>query len=278
MKGRPGCFYTIVEGDRFKALPSNSIWYNEASLWTYSGLNHADGHKGIMTRRIIDFGQLIDPESKQHVMLVLNQPINLPMFHNLYRSSISTICADGGYDRLKEWCTEHHVHITPDYVIGDMDSIDDPEKDEDGKPDIIKNPDQNTNDLEKCLEFIRDSLGLSSVLVVGGLGGRFDHELATLSSFYNYSTLQIFYFNNRSVITSLYGGSYEIRTGSIWSHCGFGPLQGAAIVSTSGFAYNVQEEVMSLGGLMSTSNQFKEQTATISTTNTLIFSIELAFD
>ena len=81
------------------------------------------------------------------------------------------ICADGGYEKLKE------IGLSPDLIIGDMDSLSCP------LPEHIpfyplpaeKDDTDTLAALKKAVE-----LGFRDIILVGGLGGRLDHTLANL--------------------------------------------------------------------------------------------------
>ena len=80
------------------------------------------------------------------------------------------VCADGGANGLP-------AGVTPEAVIGDLDSLDDVE----GwaarlGPRLVRVEEQETTDLEKCLLRVEAPF----LLGVGFLGGRVDHELAAL--------------------------------------------------------------------------------------------------
>ena len=79
------------------------------------------------------------------------------------------ICADGGYKHLKG--------ITPDIIVGDMDSI------ESLPSDIksIKLPvEKNLSDGEFAVRYAHEN-GFSGIALYGVLGGRIDHVLCNLS-------------------------------------------------------------------------------------------------
>lgn len=81
------------------------------------------------------------------------------------------ICADSGGNQAL-------FHgFSPKIVIGDMDSAD---LEELHKKDIefLRVEDQNSTDFEKCI----NSTGVQTILAVGFLGGRLDHELAALNA------------------------------------------------------------------------------------------------
>ena len=79
------------------------------------------------------------------------------------------ICADGGYKHLKG--------ITPDVVVGDMDSIDSLP----GNIKLIKLPvEKNLSDGEFAVRYAKEN-GYTDISLYGVLGGRIDHVLCNLS-------------------------------------------------------------------------------------------------
>lgn len=81
------------------------------------------------------------------------------------------IAADGGALALAG------MDITPDIIIGDLDSYQ-PTGNEEAV--VIKDPDQETNDLEKSLAYAKKQSG-SHIVVFGATGKRLDHTLKNLS-------------------------------------------------------------------------------------------------
>lgn len=81
------------------------------------------------------------------------------------------VAADGGADWLRAWS------VTPDAIIGDMDSLDDPGfwRAEKGVR-VLRLEEQECTDLEKCLMVTRAPYYFG----LGFFGGRFDHSLAAL--------------------------------------------------------------------------------------------------
>lgn len=89
----------------------------------------------------------------------------------LARCSNTIIAADGGATVLLR------EGIAPDVVTGDMDSFDPP----DGfSAEVLVNPDQETNDLEKALSLAL-TMKSTRVDVLGATGKRLDHSLKNLS-------------------------------------------------------------------------------------------------
>ena len=95
------------------------------------------------------------------------------------------ICTDGAYGYLSE------LNITPDLVIGDMDSV--------GEiPDMIKRihiTDQNTTDFEKALYHLF-SHGNLKVDILGAFGNQHDHFLGNLNAAFKFrDTLQLTFYD-----------------------------------------------------------------------------------
>ncbi len=85
-----------------------------------------------------------------------------------YREAL-ILCADGGYRHAKR------LGVTPDLIIGDLDS---------GVteyPDEIESQiypsEKDATDTNLCLDYAIDK-GCDEVVVLGGLGGRLDHEFS----------------------------------------------------------------------------------------------------
>lgn len=79
------------------------------------------------------------------------------------------LCADGGYRHAKR------LGITPDLIIGDLDSG------IEQYPDEIANriypSEKDATDTNLCLDYAIEQ-GCNEVVILGGLGGRLDHEFS----------------------------------------------------------------------------------------------------
>ena len=89
----------------------------------------------------------------------------------ILKNAKNIICVDNGYELASE------LNITPSVVIGDLDSVDINKISKDIL--IIKDEDQNTNDLEKALNYCL-SKNIRDIILVGATGERDDQNLATI--------------------------------------------------------------------------------------------------
>lgn len=86
-------------------------------------------------------------------------------------ADIPLIAADGAAAGLAA------IDVIPEFTVGDLDSLDaDTIKAIDGLTEFIVEPDQDSNDFEKCLRFAQTQLW-SRILVTGMHGGNLEHTL-----------------------------------------------------------------------------------------------------
>ena len=82
------------------------------------------------------------------------------------------ICCDGSVNNLVK------NNMEPQYILGDMDSIDDTLKNK-YRDRIIKLPEQDENDLRKAIVWAENS-GAKKAAILGATGKRDDHSLANI--------------------------------------------------------------------------------------------------
>ena len=114
---------------------------------------------------------------KFDVAICLNGEIpNKEIFESI--AGIPLIAADGAYNML------YNMGIHPLAIVGDMDSVDCIH--DDSKTQFIEISTQETNDFEKCIQFI-DGNGYNDVLIIGFTGGLLEHSLNNTSIILKYS-------------------------------------------------------------------------------------------
>uniref|UniRef100_A0A7I4D3F0 thiamine diphosphokinase n=2 Tax=Physcomitrium patens TaxID=3218 RepID=A0A7I4D3F0_PHYPA len=187
------------------------------------------------------------------VLVLLNY--RLPRFTPLlWSQACLRVCADGGanrlYDELPQFFPRDDPSVVrlrhkPDVIKGDLDSIRADVRDYYEKLGTIiidQSHDQETTDLHKCIRFIKESTPqldktLLKVLVVGALGGRFDHEAANINVLWTFAnSLRIILFSEESSLTLLPTGYvHEIHVDRSFEgpHCGLVPVGAPSLSTTS---------------------------------------------
>jgi thiamine pyrophosphokinase len=156
------------------------------------------------------------------------------------------IAADGGALIAEEF------GASPDVIIGDLDSYQ-PTGNE--ASDVIHAPDQDTNDLEKALQYAVKK-ECSDVIVFGATGKRLDHTLKNLSVLKQFNELfdSIIYKDRYSVLFLLpphYSADFPLNTAiSLF------PLSGRVEgITTIGLKYPLNDSVLENGVRDGSSNE-----------------------
>ncbi len=145
--------------------------------------------------------------------------------------------------------------LTPDVVIGDMDSFQRPD---DCNFEVIHEPDQETNDLEKALKLALKK-GADTCYVLGAFGMRMDHSLKNLSVMKQFSSSfkKLIFRDERFdavMITNQFKG--RIPEGNVVS---LFPLSGEVKgITTKGLKYALNGESLINGQRDGTSNETTE--------------------
>ena len=178
----------------------------------------------------------------------------------------TTICADGGANSAKQ------LGITPDYIIGDLDSISAKSliyyK---NKSKIIRIKRQNDTDIEKCLKFaIRK--GIKEAIMTGVTGDRLDHTFCNLGivlKFFDKIGIKII--AEKSLLTA-YTGNAKIKTipGEIVSLYGFNER---TKITSKGLKYPLNKVSLPFGKKESTSNVALSNLVNLKITGGIIFVI-----
>ena len=140
--------------------------------------------------------------STQKMLLIVGgADFSEELFKEVYDNEIPIIAADGGVNFLTE------KNISPELVIGDLDSVSEqkihniePEK-------IIRISEQNSTDLEKVLFNTQSPLTIG----IGFLGSQIDHELAALSALVKFSHKKIIFIGEHDIVF-LVPPSFSLRS------------------------------------------------------------------
>ncbi|MFN1835043.1 thiamine diphosphokinase [Balneola sp. MJW-20] len=191
-----------------------------------------------------------------HALIVCN---GFPPPDKLLRTETSeadlVIGADGGGNIL----LAHD--LVPDVIIGDLDSFVRPET---VAFKLIKDPDQDTNDLEKALKYAL-SQNVATCSIVGAFGQRMDHSLKNLSVMKQFNDcFKELYFVDEYQKVFLLKEPLDIRLpkGTIIS---LFPLSGEVTgITTKGLMYPLDDDVLKNGVRDGTSNETVQEQVHIS--------------
>jgi thiamine pyrophosphokinase len=177
-------------------------------------------------------GQPLDTPS----ILIANgkKPKNKKIIEIL-KNAKNVICVDNGYQLASE------LNITPSVVIGDLDSVDINKISKDIL--IIKDEDQNTNDLEKAFNYCL-SKNIRDIILVGATGERDDQNLATILISFDYIE-QL----NIEILSDLYSikfvnGKREFKTAPM-REVSLISMDKENIITTQGLKYNLDKSKLS---------------------------------
>jgi thiamine pyrophosphokinase len=190
-----------------------------------------------------------------HAVIVSNGfPPGKELLDKELKSADIIIGADGGGNILL------NNGVNPDAVIGDMDSFVKPEGFD---FEIIKDPDQETNDLEKALS-LAVKRGGKTCVVLGAFGKRMDHSLKNLSVLKQFnSAFDKLSFKDESLIAYSVESYFEaeLPIGTIVS---LFPLSGKVSgIKTKGLKFRLNGEALENGERDGTSNENVERAFSI---------------
>ena len=159
---------------------------------------------------------------------------------------------------------------------------------------------QDTTDFDKCLKVImdqfesckfKDNLASKShgIIALCAIQGRLDHVISQINTAYNHSNKMykihnsmkgndrndkdLYLLSEQSLAWVLQPGEHIIHINSCPTQtCGYVPIFGPLRkVTTRGLKYDVTDQYMQMGGLISTSNSYVSNEVVIETSDTLLW-------
>lgn len=172
------------------------------------------------------------------LILCNGKPPSKALFSQCLQWADYFIAADGGANIARS------LNEQPDVVIGDLDSYNPPDESE---IEVIHDPDQYSNDLEKALDLAAKK-GAKKIKVLGATGLRLDQTLKNLSVLKQYDAQfnQLLFIDNHVTIKLLPVNFVEnIPTGTSVS---LFPLSGKVSgVTIRGLKYELTEDLLENG-------------------------------
>ncbi|EFP13308.1 CRE-TPK-1 protein [Caenorhabditis remanei] len=213
---------------------------------------------------------------------------------NIWNSSKYRVATDGAINEI----TKRHESVEwPHAICGDFDSID--KKIDMRGAKVIHLPDQDHTDLTKtiewCLEQKNEKLwSFDRITLLGGLNGRFDHTMSTLSTLVRFVrnetpiivldscnlvfSLPEVSFSRKKTTDSCFQGESKIYVDleKTTKMCGVIPIaQKETILTSNGLKYEMDSLPLAFGELVSSSNEVVTNEIKLKSTAPLIFTIDI---
>lgn len=175
------------------------------------------------------------------------------------RSYDYVIAADAGLEVLRP------LHISPNAVVGDLDTVDKKVLEEyQNQPDIefeIHKPEKDETDTELAL-LTAARQGCEAVDILGALGGRMDHAIGNIQLMYQFfcQGMEVNIYDARNRLYLLDGHKVFHREEVYGKYISFLPMtETVEGLTLRGFKYPLQRRTIGLGTSLCISNELKRE-------------------
>ena len=175
------------------------------------------------------------------------------------RSYDYVIAADAGLEVLRP------LHISPNAVVGDLDTVDKKVLEEyQNQPDIefeIHKPEKDETDTELAL-LTAARQGCEAVDILGALGGRMDHAIGNIQLMYQFfcQVMEVNIYDARNRLYLLGGHKVFHREEVYGKYISFLPMtETVEGLTLRGFKYPLQRRTIGLGTSLCISNELKRE-------------------
>jgi len=227
-------------------------------------------------------------------LLVLNREVEKPsLLFNLWNAARLKVTVDGGTTVWQHLLDKYGSKVSkqvPDLITGDFDSAEmsHVEHFRGLGATVAITPDQDHTDFTKALIELHERRveKLQAVVAFIEAGGRVDHLMGNFQTLALASDLApslppVFLCSSNSISWLLRPGKHAIVVPSpVPEHCGLIPMDGKALVSTSGLKWNLTNQHLRFGELVSTSNSFslESKEVFVETDSLLLWTMDMPED
>ena len=178
------------------------------------------------------------------------------LVRKLARSAGLVVCADGGARHAMR------LGITPDAILGDLDSLSRAARRHFRDVPVIFIADQDSTDLEKAVGFCLGR-NFRSVHAVGTFGSRIDHTTGSLGCFRKFAPGVLLTLHDREGSLSLLPRRSRLKTAK-GERLSLIPLERSEGITTKNLRYALKDEVLELGVREGISNEAMGATVALS--------------
>jgi len=238
--------------------------------------------------------RILSSSNSPFALLVLNREVEKPaLLFNLWNAARLKVTVDGGTTVWQNLLNKYGSKVSkqvPDLITGDFDSAEmsHVEHFRGLGATVANTPDQDHTDFTKALIELHERRvdKLEAVVAFIEAGGRVDHLMGNFQTLALASDLApslppVFLCSSNSISWLLKPGKHAIVVPSpVPEHCGLIPMDGKALVSTSGLKWNLTNQHLRFGELVSTSNSFslESKEVFVETDSLLLWTMDMPED